>query len=243
MAATQGASGVESAVVDIRQLIFAWPGQQPVIDIPALRIAQGERVFLSGPSGSGKSTLLGLVGGVLSAGSGSVSVLGQELGDLRVAQRDRLRSDHIGFVFQMFNLLPYLSVIENVALACRFSQRRYQRAVERSGAIDTEAKRLLQQLDVPSGLMARKVTELSIGQQQRVAAARALIGAPGLVIADEPTSALDHDLRERFIDLLLTECDAAEAAVLFVSHDVSLGPLFDRQLVLAELNRAGSSHG
>ena len=123
-------------------------------------------------------------------------------------------------------------------------------------AIEKERQRLLmdpdfdytesssEMIEVSPGhfLSASRAAELSIGQQQRVAAARALIGAPELLIADEPTSALDNDLRERFINLLLTECDAAESAVLFVSHDVSLGPMFDRQIALADINQAGQSH-
>ncbi len=230
-------------VVGIRDLLFAWPGQPPVLDIAELNIARGERVFLAGPSGSGKSTLLGLIGGVLTADSGSITVLNQELAALSVAQRDRYRADYVGFVFQLFNLLPFLSVVDNVLLPCRFSARRHERAAARSGTVDDEARRLLSHLDVTADLMARKVTELSIGQQQRVAAARALIGAPELLIADEPTSALDHDLRERFIHLLLDECAAAESAVLFVSHDMSLGSLFDRQLALTEINRAGHHNG
>ncbi len=231
------------AVVGIRDLVFAWPGQSPVLDIAELSIGHGERVFLAGPSGSGKSTLLGLIGGVLTADTGSITVLNQELTALSVAQRDRYRADYVGFVFQLFNLLPFLSVVDNVVLPCRFSARRHARAAARSGSADEEARRLLSHLDVTPDLMARRVTELSIGQQQRVAAARALIGAPELLIADEPTSALDHDLRERFINLLLDECAAAESAVLFVSHDMSLGSLFDRQLALTEINRAGHHNG
>ena len=232
-------AGSASPVVEIRDLSFAWADQAPVLDIPEFSIGRGERVFLAGPSGSGKSTLLGLVGGVLEADSGSVSVLGSNLGELRVARRDRHRADYVGFVFQLFNLLPYLSVIDNVILPCRFSDRRRTRALRQSESLGAEAQRLLQHLDVTPDLMGRRVTELSIGQQQRVAAARSLIGAPELLIADEPTSALDHDLRSRFIDLLLGECEVAESAVLFVSHDKSLGSLFDRQLALGDLNRAG----
>ena len=205
-------TGDPESVVDIRELEFAWPGQAPVIDLPELTIAQGEKVFLAGPSGSGKSTLLGLIGGVLTPGSGEISVLEKSLGDLSVAQRDRHRADFIGFVFQIFNLLPYLSVIDNVTLPCRFSPRRLERATRRSDSVEAEARRLLDHLQLTSEMMSRPVTDLSIGQQQRVAVARALIGSPELLIADEPTSALDHDLRQRFIDLLLAECEEAGSA-------------------------------
>lgn len=239
----QGDNAGMHSVVAIRNLEFGWPGHDRVIDIPEFSLAAGERVFLSGPSGSGKSTLLGLIGGVLQADAGEISVLGAELSELRTADRDRHRSDYVGFIFQLFNLLPYLSVVDNVTLACRFSARRKSRALRNAATPEAEAGRLLEHLGIPSAMLGRSVTELSIGQQQRVAAARALIGAPELLVADEPTSALDHDLRSRFIDLLLSECERAGSAVLFVSHDLSLGPMFDRQVSLSDINRAGVSGG
>jgi putative ABC transport system ATP-binding protein len=221
--------------VDIADLRFAWTPGRPVLDLPRLVIARGERVFLRGPSGSGKSTLLGIVGGVLAPQSGTVRVLGEDLGRLSASRRDALRADSIGFVFQMFNLLPYLSVVDNVTLPARFSRRRRERVgADLVGA----ARRLLGALGLGPGLLARPVAELSIGQQQRVAAARALLGSPGLVIADEPTSALDADAREAFLALLMQECASAGTTLLFVSHDTALGRLFDRQLSLPEINRA-----
>lgn len=238
--AEKGGAAAEP-VVAIRKLRFGWPGHQPVIDIPEFSLAAGERVFLAGPSGSGKSTLLGLIGGVLVPDAGELSVLGAALPALGTAERDRRRSDYVGFIFQQFNLLPYLSVIDNVALTCRFSARRQRRALGKSPTVEAEAERLLAHLGIVPELLSRRVTELSIGQQQRVAAARALLGAPELLIADEPTSALDHDMRSRFINLLLSECEAAGSAVLFVSHDVSLGPMFDRQVSLGDINRASGS--
>ena len=208
-----------------------------VIDVKNLRVARGEHVFLRGPSGSGKSTLLSLLAGVVTPREGSVRILGREIGILGGAQRDRFRADHIGFIFQMFNLIPYLSVLENVGLPCGFSERRRMHAVRSGGSIEGEALRLLEHLDMSAEtLLRRPVTELSVGQQQRVAAARALIGAPELVIADEPTSALDADRRAAFIDLLFRECARAEAALIFVSHDAGLAPLFDRNIEFAEIN-------
>ncbi len=194
-------------------------------------------MFLRGPSGSGKSTLLSLVAGVVTPQVGVVRVLGRDLGALGSVERDRFRADHIGFIFQMFNLIPYLSVVENVSLPCGFSKRRRTRARE---SVQAEAVRLLEHLDMAAAdVLRRPVTELSVGQQQRVAAARALIGAPELVIADEPTSALDVDRRAAFIDLLFRECAREQAALMFVSHDASLAPLFDRAIQFTELNRAG----
>ncbi|MBL8201647.1 MAG: ABC transporter ATP-binding protein [Chromatiales bacterium] len=225
------------SAVELRDVVFGWGRGKPLLDIARLEVAPGERVFISGPSGSGKSTLLGLIGGVLTPGRGTVRVLGESLGELSSARRDALRVDRIGFIFQMFNLLPYLSVRDNVALPCRFSARRRARALTEATDIRTEAERLLGHLGLSDpALLDRRVTELSIGQQQRVAAARALIGRPELVIADEPTSSLDADARADFIALLMSECTAAGSAIVFVSHDRSLAGQFDRQLDLLELN-------
>ena len=226
------------ALIELSDLGFAWPGQPELLDIPAFTLQPGETVFLKGPSGSGKTTLLGLLGGVQRAQRGHIRLLGQDLAALSASARDRFRVDHTGYIFQQFNLLPFLSVRENVELPCRFSRLRAERARQRHGSIDTAAAALLDHLGLRADLLGRRADELSIGQQQRVAAARALIGQPELVIADEPTSALDFDAREAFLQLLFAECRAAGASLLFVSHDQSLAPLFDRNLSLAELNRA-----
>jgi putative ABC transport system ATP-binding protein len=226
------------SLVELRDLSFGWRTGQPLLEIAAFDVAAGERVFISGPSGSGKSTLLGLIGGVLTPTSGTVRVLGESLGSLSAARRDALRVDRIGFIFQMFNLLPYLSVRDNVALPCRFSARRRERATAGGLELRLEAERLLGRLGLDdAGLLDRRVTELSIGQQQRVAAARALIGKPELLIADEPTSSLDADARASFLELLMTECRTAGSAIVFVSHDRSLAARFDRQVNLLALNQ------
>lgn len=228
------------AVVELSGVRFSWSKASPfVIDIGSLRVAHGERVFLRGPSGCGKSTLLSLLAGVITPMEGAIRVLGQNVGALGSAARDRFRADHIGFIFQMFNLIPYLSVVENVCLPCGFSRRRRERAGREGGTAQAEAVRLLEHLDMgDAAVLRRPVTELSVGQQQRVAAARALIGAPELVIADEPTSSLDADRRTAFLDLLFRECSREQAALIFVSHDASLAPLFDRAIQFAEINRA-----
>jgi len=230
---------MSQALIELQDLVFAWPGQAPLLDIPSLRLEAGEALFLKGPSGSGKTTLLGLLGGVNRPGQGRIRLLGQDLAALGQGARDRFRVDHTGYIFQQFNLLPFLSVRENVELPCRFSGSRASRAAQRHGSVDQAAAQLLAHLGLDDpDLLARRAGSLSIGQQQRVAAARALIGQPELVIADEPTSALDADTREAFIRLLFEECRAAGSSLLFVSHDQSLAPLFDRHLSLAELNRA-----
>jgi putative ABC transport system ATP-binding protein len=227
-----------TTLLELHDLGFAWPGQAELLDIPHFALQSGESLFLKGPSGSGKTTLLGLLGGVQKAGRGSIRLLGTELGSLGAGARDRFRVDHTGYIFQQFNLLPFLSVRENVELPCHFSKARATRARQRHGSIDLAAATLLEHLGLKPELLERRADALSIGQQQRVAAARALIGQPELVIADEPTSALDADSREAFIRLLFAECREAGSSLLFVSHDQSLAPLFDRSLSLAELNRA-----
>jgi putative ABC transport system ATP-binding protein len=225
-------------VIDIRSLAFRWHKSAPLtLQIERLCVGRGERIFIKGESGSGKSTLLSLLGGVLAPQRGTIELLGESITALPAARRDRFRADHIGFIFQLFNLIPYLSVVENVLLPLHFSARRRARVTARDTPA-AEAARLLGHLDLGTELLHRPVTELSVGQQQRVAAARALIGSPELVIADEPTSSLDADRREAFIRLLISECDAAGSTLLFVSHDRSLEHHFTHSLSLAALNGA-----
>ncbi len=226
-------------ILAISDLKYRWQKSKPLtLDIPELSIHKGEKVFLKGPSGSGKSTLLGLIAGVNLPESGQVKLLGQDTAKLKASKRDHFRADHIGYIFQQFNLLPYLTVVENVTLPCYFSNKRKSSALQLSGELNKEANRLLEHLEIPASLRHSKVTELSIGQQQRVAAARALIGRPEILIADEPTSALDTDTREAFIQLLFKECQQANTSLLFVSHDPGLQPLFDHQLDLNQINQA-----
>lgn len=228
--------------IDIADLSFRWRRDAPLtLDIPSFQAQTGERIFLHGPSGSGKTTLLNLLGGVATPEGGRVAVLGQDLAGLSAARRDAFRAGRIGFIFQMFNLVPYLTLVENVVLPCRFSQARRQRALAANGdGLEAEARRLLahMRLDVDD-LAGRPVAELSVGQQQRAAAARALIGAPDLIIADEPTSAIDAETRDAFLDLLFAEAGRSGATVLCVSHDPALAQRFDRGVALGAINRAG----
>jgi len=230
-------------LLKVENLRFRWPsGPRDVVDIPELSIQQGERVFIKGESGSGKTTLLSLLGGINLPDSGRINLLGTDIGQLKQSHRDQFRADHIGFVFQLFNLIPYLSVIENITLACAFSSQRKAKALVKSSTLEDEAYRLLSHLQLQDrSLLNKPVSDLSVGQQQRVAAARALIGSPELIIADEPTSALDADTREHFLSLLLSECEHSGSTVLFVSHDPSLEKTFDRSIHLNKLNRADVS--
>lgn len=217
------------------ELGFAYGRGPEVLDVPALEVARGETVFLYGPSGSGKTTLLGLLAGVLRPGRGAVRVLGTDFAALSPGERDAFRAQHIGYVFQQFNLIPYLSVRENITLPARLNAAR--RARLGGQTLELAAQQMAAELQIEAYL-ERPVTELSVGQQQRVAAARALLGAPELVIADEPTSALDTDRREAFLTLLFASCAKAGATLVFVSHDLTLRPLFSRALDLTTLNRA-----
>jgi len=222
-------------VIEVRDLRFAWPGAaQDTLVIERFDVADGEAVFVQGESGCGKSTLLALLAGVLVPREGEVRLLGEPWSRWRGARRDAARADHVGVIFQQFNLLPYLSALANVLLPCRFSRRRAARAGDPGAA----ARTLLAHVAIGDDHWSRPAAELSVGQQQRVAAARALIGRPELVIADEPTSALDAARRDEFMALLLGECRANGASLVFVSHDERLAAHFDRHLRLPEINLA-----
>jgi len=216
---------------------FGWPNaSHPVFRSLEFFISPGEHVFLQGSSGSGKSTLLSLLSGILQPDSGQINVLGQSLTSIKPSLRDQFRADHIGYVFQLFNLVPYLNVVENIALALRFSPRRRNRLEHEGTDLLKESHRLLEALDLEaSRIIYQPVTALSVGQQQRVASVRALIGGPEILVADEPTSALDKDTRHAFLDLLFQECRHRSITVIFVSHDQDLASEFDRTIHIDDL--------
>lgn len=220
------------ALDDVR---YAWPGGSDCLALPRLTLAAGQSLFLHGSSGCGKSTLLGLMAGVLLPRQGRVSLMGVDWASLPAGRRDARRADHVGVIFQQFNLLPYLSVLDNVRLPTRFSRLRAQRC---KGDPQAQARALLDRMGLGPAQQAGRADALSVGQQQRVAAARALIGAPELVIADEPTSALDAPRRDSFMQLLRQACAEAGSTLVFVSHDERLAEGFDQQLALPALNRA-----
>lgn len=226
---------MSDAVVEFREVSYAWPGHQPLLEIDNLQIASGERVFVFGPSGSGKSTLLALIAGIHLPSRGQVRIFGQDTQTLRPSARDRLRGARMGFVFQQFNLIPYLSAIDNVLLPLSFSSARRQRLGD-AETISQQVDSLLARLGIGGHLTTRKAAQLSVGQQQRVAVARALLGAPSLIICDEPTSALDADAKDSFLDVLTGECARNDTALLFVSHDLALADHFSRSVDMHELN-------
>lgn len=230
------------SILQIEQMQFTWPGQAtPTLIIDQFDVRAGDTVFLYGPSGCGKSTLLSLLAGVFLPQKGQVLLKGKSWAQLGAAKRDRYRADQLGYIFQQFNLLPYLSVLDNVLLPCRFSSIRSEAAKRRSGSIQEDAKSWLAAMDLPQKAWDKPARALSVGQQQRVAAARALVGTPALIIADEPTSALDENRRDAFMDLLLGACAQAQSTLVFVSHDQRIASRFSRQVALPEINRAAQA--
>jgi putative ABC transport system ATP-binding protein len=222
-----------SPAIEFKQVRFRYAGGHDILHIPSLIIGRQERIFLYGPSGSGKTTLLGLLAGVFCATEGSSRVFGQDLTTLSAAQRNAFRGVHIGYIFQLFNVIPYLSVEENILLPCRLHRKRRARLDGQSlqEAVREAAGRL-----GFAHLLPKRVTDLSVGEQQRVAAARALVGMPELILADEPTSSLSFDHRERFLNLLFECSEEAGSTLIFVSHDRTLMPMFQRALSLPEVN-------
>lgn len=224
-----------SKLVEISGLKYRYADhEKSVLDIPEFSVQAGEEVFLFGPSGSGKTTLLEILAGVLPADEGQVSVLGQNLTQMTAKQRDAFRATHMGYVFQSFNLIPYLSVSENIQLPLHLSAER--RARLGNVDLDLVIRALCGNLGI-ADLLDKKVTQLSVGQQQRVAVARALLGKPDLLLADEPTSALDTDHREKFLKLMFELSELYGTTVIFVSHDRTIQKLFSRSVALDEVNK------
>ncbi len=220
-----------SLAIAVRDLGFSWSRRQPpLLNIPLLEVPRGERLYIYGPSGCGKSSLLNLLAGVNTADQGQIQILGQDLQALSQRRRDRFRARHIGVIFQQFNLIPYLSVLDNVLLAAHFARLTLPPPARRERALA-----LLDGLGLSGDLATRGARHLSVGQQQRVAVARALISEPEILLADEPTSALDSDSRDAFMQVLLAVAERAGSTLVFVSHDRSLADHFDRSLDLRAL--------
>lgn len=211
-------------LIRLRDVKFRWKVFAPLLlDIPQLDIFRGEKVFLFGPSGSGKSTLLNLLAGIARPTSGQVDLLGTSFSGLSQRQRDLFRARHIGIIFQQFNLIPYLSVLDNIVLGAHF-------AGQRGPAVQQTARDLCDRLGLSASLLSQPARQTSVGQQQRIAVARALLLKPEILIADEPTSALDSDSRDAFMSVLLETAQQVGSTLLFVSHDKNLQPFFNRHL-------------
>jgi putative ABC transport system ATP-binding protein len=225
---------VTPALLDIAGLAksFAAPdGERSlIVDIPAFALAPGEQVAVRGSSGSGKTTFLNLIAGILTADRGRILLDGQDVGALSESRRDRLRATTIGYVFQNFNLLQGYSALENVMLGMLFGP----------GIDRAHARALLERVGLGHRLHYRP-PQLSIGQQQRVAVARALANHPKLVLADEPTGNLDQRHAREALALIREVCREQHAALLLVSHDPAILSAFERVEDLAQLNRAADS--
>ncbi len=218
--------------IEINNIDFSYTkkSSQSLINIAHWHVKQGEQLFMYGPSGSGKSTLLNLICGINTVKVGAISVLGKSLNTMTNRQRDKFRAENIGYIFQQFNLISYLSAIENIKLAKHFSTSK------NTTSFTSQVHSLLSSLKLTPEDWHRPVSQLSVGQQQRVGIARALINAPKLIIADEPTSSLDQSAKDSFIALLLSLCQEHATTLLFVSHDMSLQKHFSSSIALADIN-------
>ena len=226
--------------LELRQIEFAWPNQtKPLFIIPELSLQQGQTLFIGGPSGSGKSSLLSLIAGIQLPRKGSCQVLGTSLKQLSSSERDRFRGEYLGLIFQQFNLLPFLTVEENIELPSKLFASRLQKSTQLFGSVKRHIDTLCTALHLQPSLRRRQARLLSVGEQQRVAAARALLGCPALIVADEPTSALDEDNKLDFLNLLLSTASAQNTSVVTVSHDMRIASNFDHVFQMPKME---SSH-
>jgi len=222
----------DAAIIKLNDVRFRWPGWPPFsISVDELLVQKGEKVLLLGESGSGKSTLLSLICATILADRGSVMIGGTEIKTLSGWARDRFRAEQIGVIFQQFNLLPFGSVLDNILLPLRFAPTR------RRNCHDAPRKvgELCQDLGLPNNIENARAGNLSVGQQQRVAVVRALIGQPPILIADEPTSSLDEASQDNFLEVLFEQVRAYNSTLLMVSHNPRLAEGFDRVLHMSEI--------
>ena len=193
------------------------------IIFPEIEVERGERLLIRGFSGCGKTTLLSLIAGALRLQNGDIKFDGNEYSKMSSLLLDKFRADHIGYILQTLNLIPFLSVSENIALGIKFSKSRKSKVND----FNQEIIRLVSSLGLGKEVLKTPVNRLSVGQQQRVAVARALLGKPDLILADEPTSALDSGTTKKFLDEVMETFDSTRQAIIMVSHDTSIAPYFD----------------
>lgn len=223
---------MDDSIVKIESLRFQWSKNNNFkIFVPKLEVGRGKKVLFLGESGSGKTTLLSLICGFLEPLSGSISINDKIISNLTSTNKDAYRSDNIGIIFQQFNLLPYANVIDNIILPLYFSKQRSKKVENKINA----AMNLCDQLRLPESILNQKASNLSVGQQQRVAVARALIGSPSIIVADEPTSSLDTEAQELFLDLMFDQISKNSSTLLMVSHDKSLTNYFDQVIDINEI--------
>ncbi|MGB1298298.1 MAG: ABC transporter ATP-binding protein [Psychrobium sp.] len=220
---------MSTPVIEFDNITYSYPQSNRILNINHWQVHEGKKLFIAGDSGCGKSTLLNVISGILVPTSGCVSVLGQQLNQLSSARRDVFRAQNVGVVSQSFNLIPYLSVLKNIELACYF-------AGSKTPDLSTRVQAMLSRLHLSADVLHQPVTQLSVGQQQRVAIARALINKPRLLLVDEPTSALDKSAAQAFIELLLEIAAEEGTTMLFVSHDSLHRDKFDSVVAFDSLN-------
>ena len=220
--------------IELKDVVYQYRGDlEPMLEIPGWSVNHGSKLFLRGESGSGKSTLIHILAGLLEPTLGNIKINGFDLSSASVQKRDQFRANYIGLVYQQFNLIPYLSMLDNVMLASHFAKTKNSQTKEL-------AESLLNKMSLPQELHNKDSRHLSIGQQQRVAICRAMINQPNLVLVDEPTSALDSNNRDRFMSLLFDLLDEYQATLIFVSHDETLATRFTEVIELNELNTANN---
>ncbi|MFV0431015.1 MAG: ATP-binding cassette domain-containing protein [Alphaproteobacteria bacterium] len=206
--------------------------EKNIFRLPALTIEEGQHSLILGPSGCGKSTLLNLISGAISPNAGIIEILGHQLNRLSSYKKDAFRAEHMGIIFQQFNLLPFADVYTNISLGVQFSKERKGNVRH----IKDEICHILEQLNLePSNILAKKANQLSVGQQQRIAAARALLGKPKIILADEPTSALDDDAASRFIRLVFDCASQQNSTLIMVSHNQSFKSYFNHIIELSDI--------
>jgi len=219
--------------LEIKNLLFKWNNKDNFsLKIKNLSIKRNKKVIMFGESGSGKSTLLNLISGILSPISGTIIIKDTIINNLSSNKKDSFRANNIGVIFQQFNILDYISPINNILLPCFFTNFKkknkkffYNRAFNLASKLDLKKNILLQ----------KNSRQLSVGQKQRVAIIRAVINKPFLIVADEPTSALDNRNKENFLDLLVNICETEKITLLMVSHDTSLKKYFDSNITLERI--------
>jgi putative ABC transport system ATP-binding protein len=202
-------------------------GRLPILDIPAFEVASGEQMVLIGRSGCGKTTLLHTIAGITRADAGEIKIDGIDIANLSEAGVDKVRAAKIGYVFQTFNLLPGFTALENVLLGMTFARGRRD---------PQRARQLLDRVGL-SHRATHKPTALSVGEQQRVAVARALANRPSLLLADEPTANIDPRNQQKIIDLIRDTCREEGVSLIIVTHSLDVTGQFDRVDKLEEINR------
>lgn len=198
----------------------------PVLNIARFEIAKGEQVVLVGSSGGGKTTLLNIISGITLPDSGTVRIDDNEVTSMPEVVRDRFRAERIGFVFQTFNLLPAFSALENVLLGMSFSNK---------GTDKSKARELLDRVGL-SGRLDHRPGQMSVGEQQRVAVARAMANSPSLLLADEPTANVDTANQDTILELIRSSCSESNVSLLLVTHSPDVANQFDRVEQLSDFN-------